>query len=182
METYYKCLVCWNEFDYVDVGADLKPTSTPEECAAEMIQLEACPYCGSRENLKMLLTNRTSILQAITQFFGSPPKFFEEENKHSIQKVFSEQIQLTFKLFTPIGPEGDDIHIDELALERKDQDEYKPMSRLTKVGKIVYLDLVQDSNENVSYLVFKIEKQSWETVMVLRLELHPDGSFFVHFE
>lgn len=174
METYYKCQVCWNEFDYLEISE--------KEESRKGFQLEICPYCGNRETLQELLTGKTAILQTITHFFGISPKFLEEENKHYFEKVFSEQVHLTLKLFTPLGPDDEEIHLDTLMLQTRDPSGYKLISHLTKVGKIVYIDLIQDSVAQAPFLVFKLEKQSWETVMVLRLELYPNGSFFVHFE
>ncbi len=174
METYYKCQVCWNEFDYTE-----KPEKSGPE---EELQLEACPYCGSQGKIQALLTGRASILQAMEHFFGTSPTFLEEENKHQFEKVLSEQTRVILKLFTPIGPEREEVHIDELLLQIKNQGAYKPISRLTKVGKIRYVDPIQDPLTQTSYLALKIEKQSWETVMVLKLELHPEGGFVVHFE
>jgi DNA-directed RNA polymerase subunit RPC12/RpoP len=174
MEKYYKCSKCWNEFDYIEV---------PEKKdLAQGLQLEACPYCGTKESLQELLTDRVAILQALTHFFKTPSTFVEEENAHYFEKVFAEQHRLILKLFTPIGPKSEEVQLDELSLQRKGPDGYKPMGRLSKVGKILYLDFIQDPVTQTSYLAFKIEKQSWETVMILRLELYSDGSFFVHFE
>jgi len=174
MEIYYKCQVCWNEFGH---------TERPEKPGSEEgLQLEACPYCGSQGKIQELLTGRTSILRAMEHFFGTSPTFLEEENEHRFEKVLSEQVQIILRLFTPIGPDSEEVHLDELLLQIKNQGAYKPISRLTKVGKIMYMDPIQDPLTQTSYLALKIEKQSWETVTVLKLELHPDGSFVVHFE
>lgn len=174
MERYYKCSKCWNEFDYTEVPEKKDPS--------EELQLEACPYCGAKESLQELRTGRTPILQTITHFFKTSSTFVEGENIHYVEKVFSEQNRLILKLFTPLGPQSEEVQLDELILQRKDPDGYKPMGRLAKVGKILYVDPIQDLVTQASYLALKIEKQSWETVMILRLELYSDGSFFVHFE